>query len=313
MTTLALTVPYFELPWSMNRADRKRFKSWLTGLLMLVLALGLVVPLLPVQEVEREELEQLPPQLARIVMEKPAPPPPPPPPPEVKKEPEVKPEEPKPVPVPKEEPVPVPEPKVADPAEKAAISGLLAFKDAFADMRDEVDVSKLQDTGAIQRGAGEAASVDRSLLTSKHATRSAGVNVAGLSRETGGVALAGRQTTKVEAPPEEVGNGGVRKPKEIDPRQRSIEEIRRIFDTNKGAIFAIYNRALRSNPALQGKVVLELVIDPTGRVVDCKVVATELADETLVAKIVNRIRLFDFGKRDVRTTTISYPVHFLPT
>jgi len=33
----------------------------------------------------------------------------------------------------------------------------------------------------------------------------------------------------------------------------------------------------------------------------------------VVAKILNRIRLFDFGKRDVGVTTISYPVHFLPT
>ena len=41
--------------------------------------------------------------------------------------------------------------------------------------------------------------------------------------------------------------------------------------------------------------------------------ASELTDESLVAKLVSRIRLFDFGKRDVAMTTISYPVHFLPT
>ena len=314
MSTAAVVVPYFELPWSVRTPDRKVFTNWLTGLLVIVTVCAVAIAFTPAPEVEREELEQLPPQLARIVLEKPkpAPPPPPPPEPEVKKEePEPVPEEPK--PLPKEETTPVPQPKVADAKEKAAVSGLLAFKDAFSDMRDAVDVSKLQDTGAIQRGAGTAATVDRSLLTSKHATRSAGVNVAALSRETGGVALAGRETTKVEAPEEVLPEGATKAPKEVDPRQRSIEEIRRVFDSNKGAIFAIYNRALRSNPALQGKVVLELVIDPNGRVMDCKVVATELNDEALVAKIINRIRLFDFGVRDVRTTTISYPVHFLPT
>ena len=76
---------------------------------------------------------------------------------------------------------------------------------------------------------------------------------------------------------------------------------------------AIYNRALRQDPTLQGKVVLELVIDPAGRVVGCNVKATELADQSLLSKIVNRVRMFDFGRKDVRTTTISYPVHFLPT
>ena len=86
-----------------------------------------------------------------------------------------------------------------------------------------------------------------------------------------------------------------------------------MFDSNKGAIFAIYNRALRKDPTLRGQVVLELSIDPSGRVVECKVVSSELADTSVVAKLVSRIRLFDFGQRDVAMTTISYPVHFLPT
>ncbi len=226
---------------------------------------------------------------------------------------EEEPDKPKPEEQKPEEVPPEPQPKVADAKEKAAISGLLAFKDAFADMREAVDVSKLQDTGAIQQGAGEAASIDRSLLTSKYGTRSAGVNVAALSRETGGVALSGRETTKVEVPVGSKGTGGARRPRGGDARQRSIEEIRRVFDANKGAIFAIYNRALRVDPTLQGQVVLELVIDPNGVVRDVKVVASELADEAVVAKIVNRVRLFNFGKRDVGTTTLRFPVHFLPT
>ncbi len=86
-----------------------------------------------------------------------------------------------------------------------------------------------------------------------------------------------------------------------------------MLDSNKGAIFAIYNRALRQDPSLQGKIVLELQIDPTGRVLECRVVSSELPDQNLMEKIVSRIRLFDFGKRDVGTTTISYPVQFLPT
>ena len=314
MTALAVG-PQFSLPWDLDREDVKKFKRWLTICLLAVVLGGTVMPLLPVPEVDREELEELPPQLARILLEKPKPvPPPPPPKPEVKEEEKPVPEEePEPKPEPEPEVVPEPEPTVADAKEKAQVSGLLAFQDAFADMRDAVDMTALNDTGALAQGAGEAASIDRSIMTSKHGTRSAGVNVTALSRDTGGVALAGRETTKVEAPEESAGTGGVKQPRELDARQRSIEEVRRVFDTNKGAIFAIYNRALRQDPTLQGKVVLELVIDPTGRVIDVKVVTSELTDDTVVAKIVNRIRLFDFGKRDVGTTTISYPVHFLPS
>ncbi len=49
---------------------------------------------------------------------------------------------------------------------------------------------------------------------------------------------------------------------------RSIEEIKLVFERNKGAIYAIYNRALREDPSLQGKVVLELKISPSGEVID---------------------------------------------
>ncbi len=300
----------FALPWENKRRDKKAFNNWLALCFALTLAVGIPMPFLTLPEVEREELEELPPQLARIVLEKPKPKPPPPPPKKEVEEP--KPEEPKPEEKP-EEVKPKPEPKVADAKEKASVSGLLAFKDAFADMREAVDVDKLQDTGAIQQGAGQAATIDRSLLTSKHSTRSAGVNVAALSRDTGGVALSGRETTKVDAPENIAGEGGVRKQRVADARSRSVEEIRRVFDTNKGAIFAIYNRTLRSNPALQGQVLLELVIDPSGRVVECKVVSSEIDDQNMIDKVVNRVRLFNFGERDVGTTTIRYPVHFLPT
>ena len=299
----------FALPWDRDRQDNKRFRQWLAACVATIVVCGLVIPFLPRPEVEREELEELPPQLARIVLDKPEPAPPPPPP-----QPEPEPEQkPKPEPEKVVEPDSKPQPTVADAQEKAAVSGLLQFADAFADMRDAVDVSKLQDTGAIQQGAGDAATIDRSLLTSKYGTRSAGVNVTALSRDTGGVALSGRETTKVEVREQRSGAGNARDRRAADDRARSIEDIRRVFDRNKGAIFAIYNRALRQDPTLQGKVVLELVIDPAGAVQDVKVVASELADDALVAKILKRIRLFNFGAQEVGTTTISYPVHFLPT
>jgi outer membrane biosynthesis protein TonB len=314
--SMAISFNQYDLPWTTGIEEGRRFRRLLTSSLGLVILFGLIIPWLPLPEIEREKLEELPPALARIVLEKPEPViPPPPPVPEVKNEPKPEPEKKK--PEPKVEPKvekPIPQPTVADAREKAAVSGLLQFQDAFADMREAVDMSKLTDTASISRGAGEAATIDRSVLTSKHGTRSAGVNVTALSRDVGGVALSGRETTKVEAPVGATGTGGNRKTvNPADPRSRSIEEIRRVFDANKGAIFAIYNRALRQDPALQGQVVLELVIDPTGRVLECRVVSTEIGDGEMVSKVVNRIRMFDFGKRDVGTTTISYPVHFLPT
>ena len=311
----------FDLPWVTKRGDRKRFISFLGVSLAITLLFGIVIPLLELPVVERSELEELPPALAQIKLEKPEikiPPPPPPPKVEEKVEPKVEKEVPKEVPVkPVEKKIEPVKPTVSDAREKAKVSGLLAFQDAFADMREAVDVASLTDTAAIQQGAGESASIDRSLLTAKSGTRSAGVNVAAMSRETGGVALSGRETTRVDAPEGARGTGREKKKKIAkntgEARERSIEEVRRVFDTNKGAIFAIYNRALRKNPGLQGKVVLELTIAASGRVLDCKVLESEITDDAVVAKIVNRVKLFDFGSRSVRQTRINYPVHFLPS
>lgn len=322
----------FDLPWVARRADQVRFRRILTAVLLATLAIGVVIPFVPIEAPDRTELEALPPALARIQLTKPEVKIPPPPPPVVEDiiEPEkvIEPVEtasavePKPVEKPVE-PEPLkeqPRETVAQAQEKAKTTGLLAFSDAFADMRDSVDVNALKDTGAIAQGVADSPTLDRSLLTSNKGGRSAGVNVTELSRDTGGVALSGRETTRIEAPPESRGSARDAQRKRVADaqgrdlaRERSIEEVRRVFDGNKGAIFAIYNRALRKNPGLQGKVVLELTINPNGQVTDCKVVESEIADAAVVAKIVNRIRLFDFGKRDVLVTRINYPVHFLPS
>jgi protein TonB len=198
--------------------------------------------------------------------------------------------------------------------DKAKLAGVLAFKDDLSDMREALDVSRLTDTVSLQRGSGEVAKFDRSLLTSKTAAKQANVNVSNLSRETGGVALPGRASAVVEAPVKESGvqTGAVRLDREPLQSERSIERVRKVFVANKGAIYAIYNRALRKNPSLLGKVVLELVIEPSGTVTACQFIFSEMSDEEMLAKLVRRVQLFDFGEGNVSVTKISYPVHFLP-
>jgi TonB family protein len=93
---------------------------------------------------------------------------------------------------------------------------------------------------------------------------------------------------------------------------RSREEIELVFDRNKAAIYAIYNRALRDNPALQGKVVLELTIAPGGEVTDCRVVSSDLGNPELEAKLVSRVKMFRFEARDVAVMTTTKPIEFFP-
>jgi TonB family protein len=93
---------------------------------------------------------------------------------------------------------------------------------------------------------------------------------------------------------------------------RTDEEIQVVFDRNKAALYSIYQRALRNDPTLKGKVVLKITIAPSGQVVAASVESSDLKDPDLERKIAARVKLFDFGAKDVDQITITYPIDFLP-
>ncbi len=93
---------------------------------------------------------------------------------------------------------------------------------------------------------------------------------------------------------------------------RSEEEIRKIMEQHKGAIYSIYNRALRQNAALEGKMVVKIVIDPSGKIVEASLVSSELGDKDLEAKILQRIKLITFPASNVARTTLNQTFDFLP-
>jgi protein TonB len=93
---------------------------------------------------------------------------------------------------------------------------------------------------------------------------------------------------------------------------RDMESIRRVFEQHKGAIYAIYNRALRRDPEIQGKYVFHIVIEPDGRISAIKLISSELGDGALEQKLLARIRIIDFGAEDVAATPVNYKFDFLP-
>ncbi len=145
---------------------------------------------------------------------------------------------------------------------------------------------------------------------------SGGIDTSKLSRDTGGGGLAGRASTQVSSPLTSAGaTQQARASRNSSGRKasRSIEEIQLVFDRNKAAIYSIYNRALRKDPTLEGKLVLKITIEPSGKVLACEIVSSELGDTTLERKIVARVMLFDFGDRDVERMVVTYPIDFLPS
>ena len=94
---------------------------------------------------------------------------------------------------------------------------------------------------------------------------------------------------------------------------RTDEEIQIIFDRYKAALYRIYNRELRNDPSLRGKMVLRITIEPEGHVSACAIKSTDLASPALSADIVERVLKFNFGpKEGVSTVVILYPIDFLP-
>lgn len=275
-----------------------------------------------VPESEREELERLPPQLAKVVLQKKELPKPPPP--KEKKPEEKKPEEKKPEPKPEEKkPEPKPRPSKPEPdpvklqqaQEQAKRSGVLQFADDLAAMRDSVDVSEVKSSGKeVTRAKADAATVERDFIDSGAKAKSKGVNTAELSRDTGGKALAGKETTAVASQLEEVSavSQETRAQAQREKSYRGDQAIRQKMEEAKGRIFSIYNRALRQDPTLQGSVMFKLVIEPDGSVSDAKIVSSELNDVDLENKLLAAIRFINFGAADVLQTTLDYSFDFLP-
>ncbi|GAB1265554.1 hypothetical protein NBRC116493_29130 [Aurantivibrio infirmus] len=321
-----LHAPNLQLPWYSSADEDNRFFKLLKIIVGIFIVLTIAIAFIPVPELTREQRETIPPQLAQVILEKKEIPKPPPPPPPVEEEPEPEPEpeaapEPEPEPEPVPEPEPEPEPpkpepvidRVAEARDRAANSGLMQLQTELNDMRDAIDVSKVDNTN-LSRGEANAAKVDRSIITSGARSTSGGVNTAALSRDTGGVALLGRETTVVESNlatrtglGNEGGEGGG-----SQSAGRGEAEIRRVFEQNKGAIFAIYNRALRGDPTLQGRVIIELTIEPSGQISAVRIVSSELNDPDLESKILARIKLISFEPSNASSTVTNYSMTFLP-
>ena len=106
------------------------------------------------------------------------------------------------------------------------------------------------------------------------------------------------------------GNGGSRS--STVAGGRDMESIRRVFEQHKGAIYALYNRALRSDPGLQGKFVFHIVIEPDGSISDIELVDSQLGDQRLELKLLARIQMISFGPEDVAATPVNYKFDFMP-
>jgi periplasmic protein TonB len=314
MASSTVVLPNFrvyDLPWTPSPEEERRFRRVLGAALGLFIGFGIVIPLLPDKPRTPAMAPPVPERIVEFILEQPKPKPkpieiPPPKPVEVPKV-EARVERPVPAPVARVEPKP-------DPRKKAAATGLLAMSDQLAELRD-IDVKTNVDARSLNAGAGERTRVDRSILTAKVGSGSGGIAVGETSKGFGGgsTGLKGHATAKVTAATTEAGAAPeAQRSGKSAKAARTREEIELVFDKNKSAIYALYSRALRENPALAGKVVLEVTIAPSGQVTGCRVISSELGDPELERKLVARVKMFQFEERGVAVMTTTKPIDFFP-
>ena len=205
---------------------------------------------------------------------------------------------------------------VPTPQQTVKPQGILAFKDSLA-VDDMPAVTQLGKAAKLSNDTG-AARPERAMLTSNAPGGSSGINLSSESRGFGNggggerAAIKGVATTKATsginaiAAADTAANGSARR------GGRSDEEIQIVFDRHKSALYRLYQRELRNDAALQGKVILRLTIEPDGSVSMVQVKSSEMDAPGLTGDIVARVKGFNFGAKDVPAVTIVYPMNFLP-
>ena len=293
----------FELPWTPDPLSRRRLRRVGLVLLLLFLTGAIVIPFLPVRE--QAKAPALPEEVVQLVLQ---------PPPEPPKPPKPEPKKPEPQTVPAKSKPQVD--KVQQARRRAESVGLLAMKDDLAALRDAFEPSNANIKN-LQAKVDGPSRAERSILTSNVGAASSGVATAPSSRGFGGGAGSLRGVATTQANPSFGDRFGrqasVQREGSSGKAGRSREEVELMFDRNKSALYALYNRALRDNPALQGKLVVQLTIAPSGEVTEAHVISSELADAELGKRILARIRGFRFEPKDVETLVARKTIEFFPT
>ncbi len=303
------------LPWVQSANDRRFLKILLINIVVFTM-FGAIVPYLPTSEPVKKDLKTISPRLAELVLEKRKQPPPPipkpvkakaKPKPKVKKKPKAK----KPI----KKPVKKKLNKKQKVAKKAAASaGLMSMASELNDLRDSFDLADIQDETLSKAGKTRTQDFSAPVITSRSAMASSGgLKSSRLSKSTGGGKLVGRKTTKVAS---NIDTGPAAKPSRRGKSGKAIRpqfEIEQVFQKNKSAIYTIYNRALRKDPSLQGKVVIELTIAANGSVIKARIISSDLNNPKLEKKLIARVKLFRFKPGNTEKVTVKYPIDFLPS
>jgi outer membrane biosynthesis protein TonB len=141
---------------------------------------------------------------------------------------------------------------------------------------------------------------------------SGGIETGTLAAPSESLALSERDSVVLDATEDEISLAIAEEEAASGMATRSADSIRLVVESLKSSFNKLYVRELRKDPFLEGLLMLEVVIEPSGEVSFCRVVSSELDHEVLEGKIVKRMYLANFGVENVLQTTINIPFPFKP-
>jgi protein TonB len=287
------------LAWSLSLEEDRRFYRILGVCLLASSLAGVIVPAIPLPVAEILATDDLPPRRVRLLDPAPAP--------EIPVSPVID-------AVGRVDPIPPPQPVDAGSAERPSISdtGVLAMGEALARLQQ-----RRPGAGTPVRPVASAANApapEPSILGEGLTEVGGSVGVS-VSHESllGSTDLPGRAVGTGSRAPGAGGSseGAIQSTGIV--RTRSEEEIQEVLDRHKGAMYALYNQALRRNPELQGKLLLRITILPSGVVERSEILESSLGDGSLERGLAALVREIEFGDRaDVGAVTTRVPIEFFP-
>jgi outer membrane biosynthesis protein TonB len=282
------------------------FSRILIALLSLYLIFGVLVPMMDRIELPREIKEQVPVQLTRVLLQKKD---------KIKETPPPVIEE-EPIPEDKIEELPKKSPKTKREVakEKAKVSGLAAMKDDLLSLREAFIVKPNKST-LIKEKFVEAETVKRKLLAAKANEQSQNIASAKTSKTIVSDELSTHNVQTIRLAEEEVLASSEGEEAEYETslaNVRSEMKLRQTLEANKSRLYSLYNRALRKNPFLKGKVLFEIEIQPNGRVTSVTIQLSELEDKALEKRLTAILKSIDFGVEDVEVISTVWAIEFLP-
>ncbi|MBL4908509.1 MAG: AgmX/PglI C-terminal domain-containing protein [Alteromonadaceae bacterium] len=298
-------------------AQDKNFNKILTILLLMYLLFAVGIPLIEQVKVSREIKERPPAQLAKIMLKEKQLPLPKKPPLKPKKKPlkkaKVKAQE----KAKQKAPTPVSKNDRALAKTKAHSSGLATMKDELFAMREAFVVMPATTT-KLNNSKTKATTIKRKLLAAATNKQSSQLTQAQLGKTVTSDALSTKNTEHIRLGKEEIlaNNNALTVSDNGSTTQlghRSEMTLRRTLEAHKARLYTLYNRALRKDPLLKGKVLFAIEIQPNGSISHVTIKSSALHNAKLERQLIVILRRIKFPAEDVAVMTTIWAIDFLPS